>query len=398
MLTTASEIIDAFGGTRHVAKMLDVGASAVSNYRRNGFPAAKYYALAKACEANGLVVDERVFGRQNAPASPPPRHFQYESRGGSTGGGKGEDDSLLNRFIEAGFQTIETSILQPSAPFINRMGAEMQRRLYRFTDPGGEELCLRPDLTLPTALKYVQDGTKGEARYCYQGTAFRYQPRGAGKPEEFTQSGIEIIGGKTGEAEIEDDAEVLTQLLRVITAAGVADFNVNIIGTRITEPSKTVQIPPEKLEKMIPPSANSMIAGRSGARIAQRIEAKKRMNAILEEKDSADYSDIPITRNPAKPTKLSELVCAATGLNAENFSDGSVQVDGFHYYTGLSFEIIVPALGARQVLASGGRYDDLLQSLGAQKPVPAVGGAISVERLYEAASKQAGKASTGGQS
>ncbi len=61
-LKTTSDIIDALGGTQALAKMLGVGASAISNYRKNGFPAAKHYALAKACEAQGLHVDEALFG------------------------------------------------------------------------------------------------------------------------------------------------------------------------------------------------------------------------------------------------------------------------------------------------------------------------------------------------
>jgi histidyl-tRNA synthetase len=58
------------------------------------------------------------------------------------------------------------------------------------------------------------------------------------------------------------------------------------------------------------------------------------------------------------------------------------------YYTGLSFEIHVPALGPRKVIASGGRYDDLVESLGAPRQIPAVGGAIALERLHEAATRQ----------
>jgi ATP phosphoribosyltransferase regulatory subunit HisZ len=59
------------------------------------------------------------------------------------------------------------------------------------------------------------------------------------------------------------------------------------------------------------------------------------------------------------------------------------------YYTGLSFEIHVPRLGPRRVIAAGGRYDDLLFSLGAPTDTPAVGGAVSLERLQEAATTQA---------
>ena len=222
MLTSPAEIIDALGGTKKVAEMLGVGASAISNYRRDGFPAAKHYALAKACEASGLAIDEGVFG---GPPAAAPRHFRYD---GAIKSPIASADGFLKDLVAAGYRQVETPILQPSDPFINRMGAEMQRRLYRFTDPGGEELCLRPDLTIPTVLDYVRAGRFDEARLCYQGTAFRYQPRGAGKPEEFTQNGLEIINGKTGDAAIEDDIEVLEKLLTIIQAAGVSDYEVHI--------------------------------------------------------------------------------------------------------------------------------------------------------------------------
>ena len=48
-LTTATDVIDALGGTQAVARLLNVGASAVSNYRRLGFPARAYYKLSLAC-------------------------------------------------------------------------------------------------------------------------------------------------------------------------------------------------------------------------------------------------------------------------------------------------------------------------------------------------------------
>ena len=53
-------------------------------------------------------------------------------------------ESGLKALIEAGFERVTLPILQPAAPFIDRMGPEMQRRLYTFTDPAGEQLCLRP--------------------------------------------------------------------------------------------------------------------------------------------------------------------------------------------------------------------------------------------------------------
>lgn len=376
MLTSPAEIIDALGGTKKVAEMLGVGASAISNYRRDGFPAAKHYALAKACEASGLAIDDRVFG---GPPAAAPRHFRYD---GANKSPVTSPDGLLKDLVAAGYRQVETPILQPSDPFINRMGAEMQRRLYRFTDPGGEELCLRPDLTIPSVLDYVRAGRFDEARLCYQGTAFRYQPRGAGKPEEFTQMGLEIINGKTGDAAIEDDIEVLEKLLKIIWAAGVTGYKIHFVLARARKISHPKAIiPPERLARIIPPDPDAMIAGRSGEDIIRRIERSRRYHAQrAEQQNEEDSPDDSLAMD------WMETVAGALDLQTNDFETFG-QSGGFDYYTGVSFEIHVPELGPRKVIASGGRYDNLVESLGAPHQIPAVGGAIALERLREAAGR-----------
>ncbi len=376
MLTSPAEIIDALGGTKKVAEMLGVGASAISNYRRDGFPAAKHYALAKACEASGLAIDDRVFG---GPPAAAPRHFRYD---GANKSQVTSPNGFLKDLVAAGYRQVETPILQPSDPFINRMGAEMQRRLYRFTDPGGEELCLRPDLTIPSVLDYVRAGRFDEARLCYQGTAFRYQPRGAGKPEEFTQMGLEIINGKTGDAAIEDDIEVLEKLLKIIRAAGVTGYKIHFVLARARKISHPKAIiPPERLARIIPPDPDAMIAGRSGEDIIRRIERSRRYHAQRTEQQNEEGPP-----DDSLAMDWMETVASALDLKTNDFETFG-QSGGFDYYTGVSFEIHVPELGPRKVIASGGRYDNLVESLGAPHQIPAVGGAIALERLREAAGR-----------
>lgn len=423
-LKTTSDIIDALGGTQALAKMLGVGASAISNYRKNGFPAAKHYALAKACEAQGLHVDEALFGGATIERGQATRHFRYELTVTP------EADSLLAGFTAQGFTPVEFPILQPSAPFINRLGAEMQRRLYRFTDPGGEELCLRPDLTIPTALKYIETRQTGMMRYCYQGTAFRYQPRGAGKPEEFTQAGIEIIGGASGEKAIEDDVAVLVQILSALKMAGLKDMTLTLRDiTQMARRLSQLDMPPDlsnlllqtlnrtqslggfrqnitrllaeaenddTTERPIAPAQDRLIAGRQGRDIVARLEQKRlardlikthraRFQAFLDTEISqifeADKDGLEAMA-PLQQAALEQNI-PSNKIEIEN-TNGQNPTQKMAYYTGLSFDIRVPALGPRQIIASGGRYDDLLQNLGASSGVPAVGGAIALERLHEA--------------
>ncbi len=50
----------------------------------------------------------------------------------------------------AGYEQIAPAIIQPAGLFLDVVGEELRARTYVFTDPDGEELCLRPDLTVPT--------------------------------------------------------------------------------------------------------------------------------------------------------------------------------------------------------------------------------------------------------
>ena len=49
------------------------------------------------------------------------------------------------------------------------------------------------------------------------------------------------------------------------------------------------------------------------------------------------------------------------------------------YYTGIVFEIS----SDKKEIARGGRYDDLLKSLGAKKKIPAVGAAINLKNIWK---------------
>ena len=51
------------------------------------------------------------------------------------------------------------------------------------------------------------------------------------------------------------------------------------------------------------------------------------------------------------------------------------------YYTGMVFEIWVSTNKNKQKIVSGGRYDDLLKSLGSKKDVSAVGAAINLNNI-----------------
>ncbi len=136
---------------------------------------------------------------------------------------------MLALLVEAGFAQIEPDILQPADLFLDRSGEDIRTRTFVFTDPGGRELCLRPDLTVPTCRYHLETATDvaAEARYCYCGPVFRHQPLGADPmhPREFVQVGMEWFGDTDAPAA---EAQVFALVVRALEAAGLSRYRVKL--------------------------------------------------------------------------------------------------------------------------------------------------------------------------
>ena len=138
-------------------------------------------------------------------------------------------NAITELFQEHGYELVAPAYLQPADLFLDRMGETIRGRTYVFTDLDGEELCLRPDVTLPTCRVYLERHPKADvdARLCYNGPAFRYQPGGGNtvRPREFRQAGIENIGDTDRERA---EAEVTGLIVEAVRSAGLKDFTIRI--------------------------------------------------------------------------------------------------------------------------------------------------------------------------
>ena len=130
-------------------------------------------------------------------------------------------DALLKPFARAGYVHSEPAILQPAEPFLDLSGEDIRKSLYLTTDPGGEELCLRPDLTIPVARDYLASSRAGQpAGLSYLGPVFRYR---SGRTSEFLQAGVESFGRRDRAAA---DAEILALALEATAAFGLTDLEI----------------------------------------------------------------------------------------------------------------------------------------------------------------------------
>jgi len=139
----------------------------------------------------------------------------------TTAGTAAWTDALLSSFAQAGYIRAEPDILQPAEPFLDLSGEDIRKSLYLTTDAGGEELCLRPDLTIPVACDYLRSGRAGQpAGFSYLGPVFRYR---GGRSNEFLQAGIESFGRQDRAAA---DAEMLALALEATSAVGLKDIEI----------------------------------------------------------------------------------------------------------------------------------------------------------------------------
>jgi ATP phosphoribosyltransferase regulatory subunit len=140
--------------------------------------------------------------------------------------GSGPDaraEALASAYQRAGYTRLAPPILQPAEPFLDLSGEDIRKRMYLTTAPGGAEMCLRPDLTIPVAREYLASSSAGSpANFCYLGPVFRHRSKAS---SEFMQLGVESFG-RTDQAAA--DAEMLALALEAAAHYGVAAPSIQI--------------------------------------------------------------------------------------------------------------------------------------------------------------------------
>ena len=137
-----------------------------------------------------------------------------------------QNAAIMAVFERAGFEHIAPDIIQPADIFLERSGEDIRARTFVFTDPSGNELCLRPDLTVPACRYHLSHAAKpeAEAKYCYLGQAFRF-PNERLSPQEFSQAGLEWFAAP---GSISAEARILKLTLSALEAAGLAKYRVTL--------------------------------------------------------------------------------------------------------------------------------------------------------------------------
>ncbi|MEQ8825997.1 MAG: ATP phosphoribosyltransferase regulatory subunit [Filomicrobium sp.] len=211
--------------------------------------------------------------------------------------------TLLSTFVEAGHEAVAPAVLQPADIYLDVIGEALRARSYVFTDPDGDEYCLRPDLTVPICRLHLERHPEGttQGNYCYNGSAFRFQPRGAdaAHPREFRQCGIEAIGSADAE---KTDAQTLARILKALEAAGLKEWKLRIGDLSLFRALlEAIDMPQRWRERL---------RHRFWRPLAFREELENLTHAAAA-KNAADLPDDLLTAlDPGKPEEAAKKVCA----------------------------------------------------------------------------------------
>jgi histidyl-tRNA synthetase len=123
-------------------------------------------------------------------------------------------------FTDAGYEELIVPALWEQETFVQKAGAEVVDQLYAFVDKKGRPVCLVPEITGLIQEAWRDEWSKASpkpSRLCYVARCYRYERPQRGRYREFTQVGVELLGGRAPE----DRREVEALLRRILDELGV---------------------------------------------------------------------------------------------------------------------------------------------------------------------------------
>ena len=337
-------------------------------------------------------------------------------------------ENILKAVKSRGYKYIELDAVIEADQIIQRSGENFRQYMFSFQDPNGNEMCLRPDLTIASCLRYLKNKSKNKEKIFYSGQAFRKVKDQKGKIIR-NQVGYEIIGSKSVK---QDDYEIIQTSLEAVQKIKKTKLKIelgniklfNLLLDKLKLPKRwklrlsrhfwrekyfesllkrletnsdidslAVEVDKKRYKKMKSENQNKMIAGRKISEILNRFNSKmkdprkfaegKKTSSIIRE-----YLKISCSINNARK-KLDYFfrkhkiqidlkdeffpIKNRLGKNKIIFSTNFGRE--LEYYTGMVFNVKDQT---NKNLIQGGRYDNLLSNLGSKRKIPAVGAAINL--------------------
>ena len=281
---------------------------------------------------------------------------------------------IMDRY---GYKEIRTPSFENTEVFLRGVGQEtdiVSKEMYSWTDQGGNNLTLKPELTAPVVRSFIQHNLgqiNSINKLYYIDSLFRRERPQKGRYREFHQFGVEVFGSEYPEV----DVEVIALAMYVFNNMGLENLTLNLNSIGSPECRKNYR---DAIKDFLEPHFDDL------------------------SKTSQDrYNNNPLRILDSKSPDEKELLKGAPDISDYWTSDDKSHFDevcnllkkikidyqlspnlvrGLDYYTRTTFEITSNELGAQNAICGGGRYDELVENLGG-KPTPGIGFAAGIERL-----------------
>ena len=345
---------------------------------------------------------------------------------------KNLSENILRSVKSKGFKYIDLPSVIEADHIVQRSGENFRKFIFSFTDQAGKEICLRPDLTIVSCLRYLENNLKGKEKIFYSGQAYR---KSQNKRDSIirNQIGFEILGSKD---EKNDDREIINTSLKslqnlkyssgILTIGNVEIFKLLI--SKLEIPSRwklrllrhfwredyfndllkrletnadidptEVEVDKKKFLNLLKKDPSTIIAGRSIGEILKRFDTKikdprtaskgKKVSKIIR---SFLKIKCPINNAAKELNKFFKKNKINLVVDQKYFPISNNKVSKLNvmfstsfgrqleYYTGMVFKIDIKSNSRIVNYVNGGRYDGLISDLGSQKKIPAVGAAFNL--------------------
>lgn len=268
------------------------------------------------------------------------------------------------------------------------LGDGLRNKTYRFDDrQTGRLLALPPDIT-PQIARIVATRLNGQPlphRISYSGRVLRKTEIQTGRSREIFQSGVELIGLDSPEA----DAEMVAMAVEAMQNLGFNDFKIDLGQVEfcrgiVSSSGLSGKARGELLEALARKDASAVARITSDNNISE--ESKREIRALPRlfgghETIEAAREVVSNSRSRAALANLQQVldILDIHGVT-EYLTIDLGETRGMDYHTGVTFEGFVTGLGAP--VCSGGRYDTLVGRYGFQ--APATGFTFDVLSLLQA--------------
>lgn len=284
-------------------------------------------------------------------------------------------DHLAEAF---GFDRIETPIMEETSLFVRAVGKQtdiVEKEMYSFLDQGNDKITLRPEATAAIARSYINHGMWNQAqpvKLYYYGKMFRHERPQSGRYRQFTQGGLEVLGSDhpVVDAQLAYIAYLLYRDLGLdvvvqINSIGDTDSRNSYKEELVTYYRSNRSKICENCKKRLTRNPLRLLDCKEEGCSAVRIEAPQMVDYLNEDSKNHFVRVLEYLDELEVPYQLNPYL-----------------VRGLDYYDHTVFEIM-PAeeseQGSQSALASGGRYNGLIETLGGE-PAAACGFAWGVER------------------